>query len=118
VPDLVEATLNFRYAPHRSRADAEARLVELAGPGVEILGHSSAAAVAVDNPLVQRLGAIGGFAVAPKQAWTPVAQFAELGLDAINFGPGATRFAHAQDEQVDVAELERSLAAFRTFFNA
>jgi succinyl-diaminopimelate desuccinylase len=118
VPDLVEATLNFRYAPDRSRAEAEARLVELAGSNVEILSHSSAASVAIDNPLVQRLRALGGFEVAPKQAWTPVAQFAELGLDAINFGPGATRFAHAQDEQVEVAALQRSFAAFRAFFNA
>jgi succinyl-diaminopimelate desuccinylase len=118
VPDLVEASLNFRYAPNRSRAEAEARLVELAGPEVEILSHSSAASVAIDNPLVQRLRTIGGFAVTPKQAWTPVAQFAELGLDAINFGPGATRFAHAQDEQVEIAALERSFDAFRAFFNA
>jgi succinyl-diaminopimelate desuccinylase len=118
VPDLVEATLNFRYAPHRSRADAEARLRELAGPDAEIISHSPAASVAVSNPLVQRLRAIGGFEVTPKQAWTPVAQFAELGLDAINFGPGATRFAHAQDEQVEVEALERSFDALRSFFSA
>jgi succinyl-diaminopimelate desuccinylase len=118
VPDLVEATLNFRYAPHRSRADAEARLRELAGPDVEILSHSSAASVAIDNPLVRRLREIGGFTVTPKQAWTPVAQFAEVGLDAVNFGPGATRFAHAPDEQVEVAALERSLEALRVLLNA
>jgi succinyl-diaminopimelate desuccinylase len=118
VPDLVEATLNFRYAPHRSRLDAEARLRELAGPDVEILSHSPAASVAVNNPLVQRLRTIGDFDLTPKQAWTPVAQFAELGLDAINFGPGATRFAHAQDEQVEVEALERSFEALRSFFSA
>jgi succinyl-diaminopimelate desuccinylase len=118
VPDLVEATVNFRYAPHRSRENAEARLLELAGPEIEIVSHSAAASVAVNNPLVQRLRAVGRFDVTPKQAWTPVAQFAELGLDAINFGPGATRFAHARDEQVEVAALERSLAALRSFFSA
>jgi succinyl-diaminopimelate desuccinylase len=118
VPDLVEATLNYRYAPNRSRAEAEARLVGLAGDEVEILSHSPAASVAVDNLLLQRLRTVGGLTVTPKQAWTPVAQFAELGLQAINFGPGATRFAHAQDEQVEVAALERSLGALRAFFNA
>ena len=118
VPDLVEAGLNFRYAPHRSRTDAEARLLELAGEEVEIVSHSPAASVAVDNPLVHRLREIGGFALTPKQAWTPVAQFAELGLDAVNFGPGATRFAHAQDEQVEVAALERSLDALRVLLTA
>jgi succinyl-diaminopimelate desuccinylase len=118
VPDVVEATVNFRYAPDRSRPDAEARLRELVGGDIEILSHSPAASVAVDNPLVQRLRTIGGFEVTPKQAWTPVAQFAEVGLDAINFGPGATRFAHAPDEQVEVEALERSLDAFRSFFSA
>jgi len=116
VPDLVEATLNFRYAPHRSREDAEARLRELAGDGVEILSHSPAAPVAVRNPLVQRLRDVGGFEVTPKQAWTPVAQFAERGLDAVNFGPGATRYAHTRDEQIEISALERSFDALRDFF--
>jgi len=118
VPDLVEATLNFRYAPGRSRPDAEARLHELAGPNAEITSHSPAAPVALGNPLVQRLRETGPFDVAPKQAWTPVAQFAERGLDAVNFGPGATRYAHTRDEQVEIAALERCFDALRTFFGA
>jgi succinyl-diaminopimelate desuccinylase len=117
VPDRAEATVNFRYAPHRSRAEAEARLTELLADA-HITSHSPAASVAVSNPLVQRLRAIGDFPLTPKQAWTPVAQFAERGLDAVNFGPGATRYAHAQDEQVEVAALERSLGALRAFFSA
>jgi succinyl-diaminopimelate desuccinylase len=115
VPDLVTATVNFRYAPHRSRADAEARLRELVGGEVEIVSHSPAAPVAVRNPLVQRLRDVGGFELTPKQAWTPVAQFAERGLDAVNFGPGATRYAHTRDEQIEVAALERSFDALRIF---
>ena len=43
--------------------------------------------------------------VAPKQAWTPVAQFAEQGIDAINYGPGATAYAHRQDEQIPIENL-------------
>jgi succinyl-diaminopimelate desuccinylase len=117
VPDLVTATLNFRYAPHRSPADAEARLRELAGDDVEIVSHSPAARVAIDNPLVQRLREIGRFDVTPKQAWTPVAQFDERGLDAVNFGPGATRYAHTRDEQIEVAALERSFDALRVFLS-
>ena len=37
----------------------------------------------------------------------PVAQFAQQGLDAINYGPGATAFAHKVDEQIPVANLGR-----------
>jgi succinyl-diaminopimelate desuccinylase len=117
VPDLVEATLNFRYAPHRTRTEAEARLRELAGSDVEILSHSSSAPVAVDNELLQRLRDVGGFPVTPKQAWTPVAQFAERGLDAVNFGPGAPRYAHTRDEQIEISALERSFEALRVFLS-
>jgi succinyl-diaminopimelate desuccinylase len=65
--------------------------------------------------LVERLRAAGGFAVEPKQAWTPVAQFAERGLDAVNLGPGATRYAHRADEQVEASELARTYEALRRF---
>jgi succinyl-diaminopimelate desuccinylase len=112
VPDEVVCSVNFRYAPTRSREDAEERLRELA-PGAEIVSHAPAAHVAAGNPLVERLREIGGFPVEPKQAWTPVAQFAEQGLDAVNFGPGATRYAHTRDEQVEIDALVRSYEALR-----
>jgi succinyl-diaminopimelate desuccinylase len=114
VPAHAAASLNFRYAPGRSRSDAEARLRELAGD-VEILSHSSAASVPARNELLERLRAAGSFSVAPKQAWTPVAQFAERGLDAVNLGPGATRYAHRVDEQVEIAELTRTFEALTAF---
>ena len=53
----------------------------------------------------------------PKQAWTPVAEFAARGLDAVNFGPGATRYAHRADERVEIAQLERSFAVLRRFLS-
>jgi succinyl-diaminopimelate desuccinylase len=53
--------------------------------------------------------------VKPKQAWTPVAQFAEAGIDAVNFGPGATRYAHKADEQIEIPELQRTYDILRTF---
>jgi succinyl-diaminopimelate desuccinylase len=114
VPARASATLNFRYAPGRSREEAEARLRELAGD-VEVLSHSSAAPVPEANPLLDQLRAAGGFELAPKQAWTPVAQFAERGLDAVNLGPGATRYAHRVDEQVESAELVRTFEALTAF---
>jgi succinyl-diaminopimelate desuccinylase len=114
VPAHAGATLNFRYAPGRTRPDAEARLRELAGD-VEILSHSPAAPVPARNPLLERLRRAGDFELAPKQAWTPVAQFAEIGLDAVNLGPGATRYAHRVDEQVEIAELERTFEALTSF---
>jgi succinyl-diaminopimelate desuccinylase len=42
-----------------------------------------------------------------------VAQFAEQGIDAINYGPGLTRYAHRQDEQVPIENLERAFDTLR-----
>jgi succinyl-diaminopimelate desuccinylase len=116
VPDRCLAGLNYRYAPGRTREQAEARVRELAGDAdVEILGNSPPAHVVVDRPLVTRLREAGALAVRAKQAWTPVAQFAEAGLDAVNLGPGATRYAHRADEQVETAELVRTFETLRVF---
>jgi succinyl-diaminopimelate desuccinylase len=105
VPAWASAELNFRYAPGRSREDAEALLRELLPDGeLHILHNSPSAPPALGNPLVERLRLLVPD-VAPKQAWTPVAQFAEQGIDGINYGPGATSYAHRQDEQIPIANL-------------
>ena len=54
IPARVEATLNFRYAPDRTPAEAEARVRELVGRDVEILSNSPPAHVALGSPLVER----------------------------------------------------------------
>jgi succinyl-diaminopimelate desuccinylase len=115
VPARAEAIVNYRYAPDRTPDDAEARIRTIF-PGAEITSNSGAAHVAsLDGPVVSALRAAGGFEVEPKQAWTNVADFAARGLDAVNLGPGATRYAHAVDERVEVAELERTYDALRRF---
>ncbi len=115
IPDRVEVGLNYRYAPNRTREQAEARLRDLVGGELEVASNSPPARVATDSPLVRRLRETGGLAIEPKQAWTPVAEFAAAGLDAVNFGPGATRYAHRRDERVEIAELERALDVLQRF---
>jgi succinyl-diaminopimelate desuccinylase len=114
IPARAEATINFRYAPDRTPESAAARMHELF-PDAEITANSPAAHVALRSPLVERLRAVGELSVEPKQAWTNVADFAARGLDAVNLGPGATRYAHAVDERVEIAELERTFGALRRF---
>ena len=53
--------------------------------------------------------------MAPKQAWTPVAEFGQAGLDAVNFGPGAPPQAHTRDEYVEIAALERAYRVLEAF---
>jgi succinyl-diaminopimelate desuccinylase len=115
VPDRVEVRLNYRYAPNRTREEAEERLRELVGTELEVTSNSPPAHVATESPLVQRLREVGGSAIEPKQAWTPVAEFAAQGLDAVNYGPGATRYAHRRDERVEISSLERCYETLRAF---
>ena len=117
VPDRVDVRLNYRYAPSRGPDEALARLQELVGAELEDVQSSPPAHVATGSPLVQRLREVGGLAVEPKQAWTPVAEFAAQGLDAVNFGPGATRYAHRRDERVEIAALERCYDALQAFLS-
>ena len=114
IPGRAEANVNFRYAPDRAPESAEARIREVF-PDAEITSHSPPAHVAAQSPLVQELRAAGSFALEPKQAWTNVSDFAARGLDAVNLGPGGTRFAHAADERVEIAELERTFTALKRF---
>ncbi|HEX7626998.1 MAG TPA: succinyl-diaminopimelate desuccinylase [Gaiellaceae bacterium] len=114
IPARAEATINYRYAPDRTPESAEAHIRELY-PDAEIYSHSGPAHVARHSPAVEGLREAGGFEVQPKQAWTNVADFAARGLDAVNLGPGATRYAHAVDERVEIAELERTFGALQRF---
>jgi succinyl-diaminopimelate desuccinylase len=114
IPARAEATINFRYAPDRSPESAVARIRELF-PNAEISSNSPPAHVALHSSLVEQLRAAGDLNVEPKQAWTNVADFAARGLDAVNLGPGATRYAHAVDERVEITELERTLATLQRF---
>jgi succinyl-diaminopimelate desuccinylase len=120
VPDECVVELNMRYAPGTSAQDAEAKLRGLCEPHGELTidGNAPSGAVPQGNVLVSRLAEAGGLATEPKQAWTPVAEFALAGVDAINFGPGTPRFAHRRDEQVEVAALVESYTILERFLCA
>ncbi len=110
VPDHVECWLNGRYAPGRTPEEGEAWLRERCGEHgrVEIVGNAPSGAVSVSHPRVQRLIAAGGLDVAPKQAWTPVAELTAVGIPAVNFGPGSPAQAHKRDEAIEIANLVRA----------
>jgi succinyl-diaminopimelate desuccinylase len=113
VPATASAELNMRFM----RPGAEARLRALLPEGeIEVLSESPSAPPALDNAHTARLRDLVQ-AVKPKQAWTPVAQFAEQGINAINYGPGATAYAHRVDEQVPIENLERCYETLREFLS-
>ena len=117
IPDEAVAHVNLRYPPGMSADEAERRLHEWCDPygTIEIVSNAPSAPVATGNDLVRRLIAAGDLAVEAKQAWTPVAEFAAAGVDAVNFGPGEPRYAHTRDEQVAVDALVRSYETLERF---
>jgi succinyl-diaminopimelate desuccinylase len=116
IPESAIAHVNYRYPPDVSPQEAEARLRGWCEPHGELAIEANAPSGAVaTGPLVDALRAAGDLEVEAKQAWTPVAELAAQGVDAVNFGPGDPRWAHRRDEQVDVAALVRSYEVLERF---
>jgi succinyl-diaminopimelate desuccinylase len=116
IPDRVECHVNYRYAPGRSAGDAEARLAQLcAGHGELAIDSNAPSGPVATGPQVDALVAAGGLVRAPKQAWTPVAEFGVAGLPAVNFGPGEPAQAHRRDESVEIAALARAYEVLERF---
>jgi succinyl-diaminopimelate desuccinylase len=119
IPGEATAHVNFRYAPGRTPEEAEARLRELCdGHGELRIDANAPSGPVARGPLVSALISAGDLAVAPKQAWTPVAEFGMAGLPAVNFGPGDPPQAHTRDESVSVAALVRSYRVLERFAEA
>lgn len=117
VPDRAVLTLNRRFAPDRSPAEAEAEVRTLLGPymedgdEIEVVDVGGAALPALDHPVLASLISENQLPVEAKLGWTDVARFAEQGIPAANFGPGDPLLAHTADERVERAPIERCFAA-------
>ena len=107
IPDLCTVTVNYRFAPDKSVGEALAHVRELfAGFDVAVVDEAPGARPGLDHPLVQEFVTALGVDVAPKYGWTDVARFGEWGIPALNYGPGDPSLAHADDERVDVTQIE------------
>ena len=117
IPGEAIATINLRYPPDRDPEQAESYLRSLtpAGATIEILSNAPPARVVTDSLLVRALSAAGNLAIEAKQAWTNVADFTANGIDAVNFGPGHTAYAHRQDERVEIAALIHAYETLERF---
>ena len=115
VPDRFTLNVNFRFAPGRTPADAEAELIELVAGDAEVVvfDRSPSAPPCKDHPEVSALLACGVEGVESKQAWTDVARFASVGVPAVNLGPGTQSQAHQRNEWTDRAALARGMTLFR-----
>lgn len=122
VPDACAVTVNYRFAPSKSIADAVAHVREVL-PGYEVVVMDAAAGArpGLDSPAVQEfLAAVRahtGGEVGPKYGWTDVARFSELGIPAVNFGPGDALLAHADDERCPVAQIRACTEALAAWLS-
>lgn len=106
IPDECVVTINYRYAPDRSDAQAEAFVRELFdGFEVAITDNAPGALPGLERPAASAFVTAVGGAVGPKFGWTDVSRFTALGVPAVNYGPGDPMFAHKADEHVRAEEI-------------
>ncbi|MFZ2013826.1 MAG: succinyl-diaminopimelate desuccinylase [Nocardioides sp.] len=116
LPDECTVSVNYRFAPDRSEAEAEAFLRDLfTGYDVQVTDSAPGALPGLGRPAAQEFVEAVGGTVNPKFGWTDVARFSALGVPAVNFGPGDPSLAHKQEEFVPVEQVrhcERALVAW------
>jgi succinyl-diaminopimelate desuccinylase len=105
IPDRCVVTVNYRYAPSLTEADAEAHVREVfSGFEVAIVDNAGGARPGLHLPAAKAFIEALGLPVEAKQGWTDVARFSAIGVPAVNFGPGDPNLAHMDDEQCPVAQ--------------
>lgn len=124
VPDSCAVEVNYRFAPDKTvdQAHDHVRSV-LARAGIspeaiEVTDASPAARPGLDHPAAAAFVAAVGGEPMPKYGWTDVARFSELGVPAVNFGPGDALLAHTDDEHVTAGAVRACLGALRRWLLA
>jgi succinyl-diaminopimelate desuccinylase len=108
LPDVCTVAVNYRFAPDRDEAEAEAFVrAFFEGYAVRVTDSAPGALPGLDRPAARDfIEAVGGV-VNPKFGWTDVSRFSTLGIPAVNYGPGDPMLAHKQEEYVPVDQLRR-----------
>ena len=119
IPDECVVTVNYRFAPSKSAEDAEAHLRKVfAGYDFVVTDSATGAKPGLDRPEAAAFIAATGTTPRPKYGWTDVARFSDLGIPAVNFGPGDPSKAHADDENVPVNQIYTCESALRAWLTA
>ena len=118
VPDECVVTVNHRFAPDRTPDQAAAHVREVfADWEVRVVDVAGGARPGLTLPAAEAFVEAVGATPRAKYGWTDVARFAELGMPALNYGPGDPMLAHTPQEHVPLAQLrtcEERLRAWLT----
>ncbi|ABY22918.1 succinyl-diaminopimelate desuccinylase [Renibacterium salmoninarum ATCC 33209] len=112
IPDEAVVEINYRFAPNKTIEQAEAVVLELlAGLDITRTDAAPGARPGLDQPAAAAFVAAVGGTPKPKFGWTDVARLGQLGIPAVNFGPGDPLLAHSDDEHVSGQAIRDCLAA-------
>lgn len=116
IPSRFDLNVNYRFSPDRSTEEAVDRLRSLcsSADSFEVIDSAPAAYPHISHPLFQVLADSADARIGHKQGWTDVAQLAQRGLPAVNFGPGETALAHKPGESVALDDLTWAYDALTT----
>ncbi len=118
IPDLCEVEVNYRFAPSRSEQEAKAVIAELFPEfDLEFVDLAVGARPGLNTEWAKAFLVSTGQDPRPKYGWTDVARFSQLGIPAINYGPGDPSLAHADNENLPVGHLfdvEKGLRSWLT----
>jgi succinyl-diaminopimelate desuccinylase len=118
IPDECVVSVNFRFAPDRSVEQAFAHVREVFdGFDVALSDAAPGALPGLERSAAAAFLAAVGRPPRAKYGWTDVARFSELGIPAVNFGPGDPNLAHTREERVSlqqVVEVEAAVARYLT----
>jgi succinyl-diaminopimelate desuccinylase len=106
IPDECVVSVNYRFAPDKTEAAAEAVVRRVfTGFDVAVTDSAPGALPGLGEPSAAAFVAAVGGEPQPKFGWTDVSRFSALGVPAVNYGPGDPNVAHTRDEYVDIASI-------------
>jgi succinyl-diaminopimelate desuccinylase len=118
IPDRCVVEINYRFAPDKTPDQAEGHVRALLD-GFDVVRTDSAAGArpGLNHPAAASFVAAVGGEPKPKYGWTDVARFSELGIPAVNFGPGDALLAHKDNEHVEAEAIRTCLRALQTWLS-
>ena len=119
IPDRCVVEINYRFAPDKTPDQAETVVRGLL-EGFDVVRTDAAAGArpGLQHPAAASFVAAVGAEPKPKYGWTDVARFSELGIPAVNFGPGDALLAHKDNEHVHADAIRKCLQALQDWLTA
>ncbi len=127
IPEAASMTVNYRFAPSMGADDAlewVRGLFEGTGATIEVDDLCEGARPGADSDIAQRFLSVARQVAASrgeelrlraKVGWTDVARFTQVGVPAMNFGPGDPLLAHTRDEHAPVSDIVKVHDTLRAF---